>query len=246
MASGGITVGIFGGTGNVGKHLLKRCLDEGYQVKALARKPEKLKDFECDNLTIVQGGVADKEAMKEVCRDTTVVVSALGNVGKHRIMSVAAENLVEINPTRVIFLSSLGMEDTSHCVYCLLRYCFAGDTIVDYEVADKILRDSNINVTCVRACNLEGTELGTAYGTEEKGCSVDAISKETCGNWLFEQIADEKWNGVKRVQVYPEGKGPCCCCALCFCCWWLIQEVYIVQLLLKKYINEADDKRWFL
>jgi len=211
-----MSVGLFGATGVVGKQVLKRCLEKGYQVKALARKPEKLQDYD-SQITIVKGGISDKDAVKEVCSGVDVVISSLGNVGKFQIMAEAARNILEAEPNRIIVLSSLGVEKTSCCTWCLLRYCFAGEHFNDYEAADKIWRESDQDITLVRGCNLEGSADTSAYGTLDEGFSWGAISKEVMGDWLVEQVEDSLFE-KKKVQVYQEGSGPTMCCMCCFCC----------------------------
>jgi len=214
-----LTVGIFGATGAVGRVVVNRCVERGYNLRILARKPEKLDDVKCDTMEIIKGNIQDKDAVAQVVEGTDVVVSTIGNVGNLEIMAIAANNILAANPKHVITLSSLGVEQTSCCTWILLRYFFAGAQFNDYEEADRIWRESDANVTLVRGCNLEGKDPEVrAYGTEEQGFSWGEISKPSMGNWLFEEIEKNEFEG-KKVQIYPEGDGVSCCCKVCCFCF---------------------------
>jgi len=220
MPSSNLTVGIFGATGNVGKQVLQRCIENEYNIKVLARKPEKLADISYDKLEIIKGSIQDAEAVANVVQGTDTVLSTLGNVGNLEIMEIAANNILAANPPRVITLSTLGVEQTSCCTWFLLRYIFAGPQLDDYERADKIWRESDANVTVVRGCNLEGKNLDiTGFGTEERGFSWGELSKPAMGDWIFEEMENKEFEDVKTMQVYPEGSGVSCCCKVCYCCF---------------------------
>ncbi len=48
-------IALTGATGFVGRHLLRRLLDEGHSVNVLVRNPEALTDFNDDSLTVTKG-----------------------------------------------------------------------------------------------------------------------------------------------------------------------------------------------
>jgi uncharacterized protein YbjT (DUF2867 family) len=52
---------IFGSTGFVSKVLIKKAIAEGYQVKTLARNPEKLEEIE-DKIEIIKGSVFESSS----------------------------------------------------------------------------------------------------------------------------------------------------------------------------------------
>ena len=55
-------IAVTGGTGFVGRHVIKALLDEGYSVRALARTPAKLSNIEHKHLSICQGGLGRHDA----------------------------------------------------------------------------------------------------------------------------------------------------------------------------------------
>ncbi len=119
MSLAGRQVLVTGATGFLGGALVHRLAQDGTQVKALARRPQKagyIKDL--PNVTIVEGDITDAEHMKAVTQDCSIVfhvAAALGgkfekqrhiNVdGTRNVMLAAAEAEVE----RVVVVSSIAV-----------------------------------------------------------------------------------------------------------------------------------------
>jgi len=55
-------IAVTGGTGFVGRHVIKALLEAGYAVRALARTPSKLSDISHENLSILKGSLGTEEA----------------------------------------------------------------------------------------------------------------------------------------------------------------------------------------
>lgn len=70
---------MLGATGMAGGYLLREALARGYEVRALARTPDKLAELR-DQLTIVQGDARDPLVIQELLQGADVVISALGPV----------------------------------------------------------------------------------------------------------------------------------------------------------------------
>lgn len=88
-------IAITGGTGFVGRHVIKAGLDAGYRMRALARSPAKLADLAHPNLEILQGALGEKDA--DLVKDADVVLHLAGLIkAKNR----AAFDAVNIDATR--------------------------------------------------------------------------------------------------------------------------------------------------
>ena len=72
-------VAIFGATGGTGRELVKQAIEEGHEVTAFARKPEKLNDLWHQDLRVVQGDVTDYNAVERAVIGQDAVLSALGS-----------------------------------------------------------------------------------------------------------------------------------------------------------------------
>jgi len=69
---------VFGATGQIGKLLVKKALDEGYKVVAYVRNAEKLANLESPRLTIVEGPLNDTKRIEEAVVGSNAVLSMLG------------------------------------------------------------------------------------------------------------------------------------------------------------------------
>lgn len=69
---------IIGGTGGTGKELIKQALEQGYNLTALVRNPEKV-EITDPNLTVIKGNILDFDKVQEVVAGQDVVLSALGH-----------------------------------------------------------------------------------------------------------------------------------------------------------------------
>ncbi|HYY74654.1 MAG TPA: NAD(P)H-binding protein [Solirubrobacterales bacterium] len=72
---------ILGATGTVGTQLLAQALDAGHQARVLVRTPSKL-GASRSGLTVIEGNVKDKAAVKETLIGCDAVLSTLGASGK--------------------------------------------------------------------------------------------------------------------------------------------------------------------
>lgn len=68
---------VFGATGGVGRGVVARALDRGGHVTAYVRNPATL-DLADPNLTVIAGGLTDREAVRRAVRGADAVISALG------------------------------------------------------------------------------------------------------------------------------------------------------------------------
>ena len=88
-------IALAGATGKIGKPLLNSLLQQGYQVKALIRKPESFL-FSHPSLEIVQGDLVSLESTELFLRDCNAVISTIGQVKDEPMVSaVATSNIVK-------------------------------------------------------------------------------------------------------------------------------------------------------
>ena len=69
-------IAILGSTGFLGKVLLKKALDKGYQVKTLVRNSEKLGDLK-DKVEFIQGSMDQTDKLEETVAGTEAVLSTV-------------------------------------------------------------------------------------------------------------------------------------------------------------------------
>ena len=114
-------IAILGSTGYVGKVLLEKALEAGYQVKVLVRNPDKLGNWK-DRVEIVQGEYFNKEDLKSALAGTEAVVSAIGAPSKNSpsndLYIDAMQNLTSImkerNMKRLIIIGGAATPNSDH------------------------------------------------------------------------------------------------------------------------------------
>ena len=70
---------VFGATGPAGRLVVRRALDQGHQVAAYARSPDKLEELgELPGLTVIAGELDDAAAIRTALTGADAVISLLG------------------------------------------------------------------------------------------------------------------------------------------------------------------------
>ena len=156
---------IFGATGRIGGHLLNWAIDAGHDVHVLARQPEALRPR--DGLTVTGGDVLDPAAVAAVISGADAVLSALGPRGLDgfpgpELLAPAASNIADAmhktGAHRLIAVSAAGAfvtEDpgTPWLIRQILPRILAR-TFADVRAMERVVRDSDLDWTLVRASRL--------------------------------------------------------------------------------------------
>lgn len=71
---------VTGGSGFLGGHLVRRLLDDGYRVRLLIRTPSALSEEWIHQCEIIQGSLADVDALAKAVSDVSIVFHCAGNV----------------------------------------------------------------------------------------------------------------------------------------------------------------------
>lgn len=111
---------VTGATGYVGGRLVPRLLDNGFEVRALARTPEKLARVPWrDRIEVVQGDLGDPESLAAAFENVDVVYYLVHSMGFEKDFAAeerrAAQNVVaaarRAGVRRMVYLSGLHPED---------------------------------------------------------------------------------------------------------------------------------------
>ena len=111
---------VTGATGYVGGRLVPRLLDNGFEVRALARTPEKLARVPWrDRIEVVQGDLGDPESLAAAFENIDVVYYLVHSMGFEKDFAAeerrAAQNVVaaarRAGVRRIVYLSGLHPED---------------------------------------------------------------------------------------------------------------------------------------
>ncbi|MFP4085199.1 MAG: NAD-dependent epimerase/dehydratase family protein [Desulfobacteraceae bacterium] len=118
---------ITGGTGFIGRHLMRALIRQGFHCKCLTRGGSRVKNIaKLDNVTIVYGDITDKGSLQECMQGVEVVYHLAGQVGEwgvsdERFFAVNVEgtrNLLEAaseaGVKHFIFCSTPGVQGKGH------------------------------------------------------------------------------------------------------------------------------------
>lgn len=88
-------IAFIGGTGNVGKVILKEALSRGHEVTAIVRDGSKI-ELANENLNIVVADLFDATSISKVFEGHDIIISAFGpKHGEERTLITATENLIK-------------------------------------------------------------------------------------------------------------------------------------------------------
>jgi putative NADH-flavin reductase len=206
---------LFGATGKTGRHFLADALDEGYQVKALARDPASLTE-ETPSLTIVRGDAMNEADVREVIKGTDAVISLLGQdkqsdpwlqtqAIQHIIQAMQQEGVM-----RVISLTHFGVAASAEDEPGLL------DKVMRYGMRlliPKVYHDGIAHADYLQAANLRWTIVRAPILTDEpeRGYyrigsigvnSGHQISRADLSAFLLTLLADEPYEQQMPVVSY--------------------------------------------
>lgn len=99
-----LNIAVTGATGFIGRALLRQLLSAGHNVRALARNPAALAEFDSPQLTVIKGDLANQAALESLINNATHVVHLAGQV-KGRSKHVFDK--VNVDGTRAL-LNALG------------------------------------------------------------------------------------------------------------------------------------------
>jgi uncharacterized protein YbjT (DUF2867 family) len=158
-------IAVFGGTGRTGQHVLRKAIEQGYEVKALARNPQK-SSFDHPNVEWIKGDVLDAQTVAATIADTDGVVSVFGHAKnspkdvqergtKHIVESMKANNV-----RRIISLSGGGLPHpkdnpgfADHLIRGIMRLTVPA-MLNDASAHAEVLEKSGLNWTIARGPRL--------------------------------------------------------------------------------------------
>jgi len=200
-------IAIFGSTGFVGKVLINKVLTAGYQVRTLARYPEKLEDIK-DRIEIIKGSVFDPLKVEAAIEGTMVVISTIGPPpGKPcdpKLYEKAMQDIVRIMDKngikRYIHIGGAGHEGGENENWTFNRRflrlflnLFSKQILVAKHLEWEVLKKSNLDWTLVRPPRIANEPASGNISADEKMLNNLKISVEDLTDFILEQITSKEW-----------------------------------------------------
>lgn len=201
-------IAILGSTGFVGKILLEKALERGYQVKTLVRDPEKLGIYK-ERVEFISGSASQPDKLEKIVSGTDAVISTLPpiiNTNEPEKSAEVMEDLVSLLDRNAIkrfihiggAVHGGGTDENWTLSRNLLRFYLnlvCKPILIAKQLEWEVLRKSNLDWTLVRPPRITKDQpIGHLIADERNLASVQ-VNVEDLVEFLLEQIASRKWIG---------------------------------------------------
>jgi putative NADH-flavin reductase len=193
---------VLGATGGTGQQLISRALQQGHEVTALVRTPQRL-TISDDRLRVLAGSVTDdSQALADAVRDQAAVISALGVGRSFKSRGLITQSMPRIvramedhGVRRLIFTSAFGVGDTRRDVPLGPRIfvrLLLQDIYRDKELGEATLRASSLDWTLVYPAGLiDARATGRCRAGERLSLTgFPRIARADVADFLLTQIDD--------------------------------------------------------
>jgi len=196
-------IAVIGGTGKAGKYLVQELVKQGFQLKVLARNPEKIKQ-KSPLIEIITGNARDYDSIRALLTGCNAVISTLGtSKNEPDTCSVTVGNVIkamhELNIKRYIELAGLAIntpEDEkgfqTRLIVGIMKLFFPA-VINDRQKGHDLLSASDLQWTIVRSSMIELTDAKRPLKTSLSDSPGRKISASDLALFLVSQLTDEQF-----------------------------------------------------
>jgi putative NADH-flavin reductase len=209
---------IFGSTGFVGKVLIKKAIAAGYQVKTLARNPEKLEEIK-DRIEIIKGSVFESSSIEMAIEGAEAVLSTIGPPTSGSFdpyqYEKAMKDIVRIMDKkgikRYIHIGGAahqgGEDETWNFGRKFLRLfltLFGRQILVAKHLEWKLLKSSDLDWTLIRPPRIANEAASGSISVDEKNLKNLKVSVEDLTDFMLQQITSKEW--IRKAPLISSGK----------------------------------------
>jgi putative NADH-flavin reductase len=206
-------IAILGATGFVGKVLVAKAIEAGYQVRALARRPEKLGELR-DKVEVVVGDYFNTSDVRSSIEGTETVLSAIGAPSKdppaNDLYLDAMRGLIaamrELEIKRLIIIGGAATPNSDreklNLNQKILRFLVntMGRHLIEIKRGEcEILTASDLNWTIVRPPAIVPGRASKKLTVREKGLHWLNVPVESLTEFVVGQIASREW--IRKTPV---------------------------------------------
>jgi putative NADH-flavin reductase len=189
---------VFGATGRMGQLLVRRALDEGHEIVAYARHPDKLQ-IDDSRLSVLPGELDDDEGIIRAITGADAVIEGVGSQSDGTRRIITAMETVRIR--RFVVVSTCSVTDPADGRdlqrTALVRFVktAAPGAYKEVRAAADAVRASSLDWTLVRVARLTdkpatGDIKVGYYGDGEVGLSITRADMAT---FLLDQTSDSRY-----------------------------------------------------
>ena len=201
---------LLGATGRTGKHIIEEAVKRGHKISAIARNPEKLKDFTID---ITQGSPYDYETVENAITGCEAVINTL-NVSRKSdnpwaplaapkdMISKSASNAIKamgkIGIKRFVALSTLGAGRSWKNIPFILKLIVSASNLKyafrDHGKQEELLENSSVDYTICRAPMLSDkrNDRGTVSTREGTPPASRVLDRNSAAEFFLDIIENNE------------------------------------------------------
>jgi len=196
---------IFGSTGDTGRQIVTQALEQGHDVTAFARSPERF-DQKHEKLQVIKGNVLNFASVERAIQGQDVVLCTLGlpPMDKSNLRANGTKNIIrameKTGVKRFICQSSDGVGDSSDTLPFLMKYLIVPFILrrafADHEIQENYIKESQLDWIIVRPVALtDGEHTGSyqhGYTADNKTVTFK-ISRADTADFMLKQLADNNY-----------------------------------------------------
>ena len=196
---------IFGSTGGTGRQVVGQALEQGHDVTAFVRSPEKLNQKH-EKLQVIKGNVLDFASLERAIQGQDVVLCTLGQppMDKSNLRANGTKNIIrameKTGVKRFICQSSDGVGASSDRLPFLMKYLIVPlmlrRAFADHEIQENYIKQSQLDWIIVRPVALTD---GEHTGSYQRGYTADnktvtfKISRADTADFMLKQLAENNY-----------------------------------------------------
>ena len=213
---------LLGATGKTGTEILRKLINDKYEVKVLVRDPAKFNSEEFQQtgqIEVAQGEVLEPNSLVDYLKGCDMVISALGTGQTNRYTELYSEggrNILAAMRTNgikrlvTITSGSVDMSDPSTDNFFMNRVIRPNFNKVYYDMTrwETILNDTrDIDWICVRPTYLRDKPFTGKYRVSRDHCptggpKIPKIGRADLADFIVKQLSSDKYIHQKPVIAY--------------------------------------------
>ena len=214
---------IYGATGRTGKLALEYAIEQGYEVTALVRNPDKI-SLQSKKLTVIKGLPTNIGDVRNAMKNCDYVISLLSALTEKESMSFkkiepphtiektirnTIECMREYGIKRIISLSSIGVGDSRKYAPWFMRLFIKISNFkivfADHDREEQLLVNSNLDWTIARPVGLNNNEtIGQLVISYEKTPAPFKMSRKQLAKFMIDNL--DKKDFIHKMPILSEKK----------------------------------------
>ncbi len=194
---------VFGSTGGTGRQIVAQALEQGHDVTAFVRSPEKLNQKH-EKLHVVKGDVLDVDSIEQAIQEQDVVLCTLGLsavMDKSNLRANGTKNIIlameKAGVKRFVCQSTAGFGDSRETLPFLMKYFIVPFILrrvwADHEIQENHIKASQLDWIIARPTALTDGEHTGSYQhgyTADNKTVTSKVSRADTADFMLKQLTD--------------------------------------------------------